>query len=76
MTDLLLDTVLTLEQRDYAETIRHSGEALLTVIGHPRRSHPGETSRCNRLPLNIPIIMGATRARTSDQDFLANRNPS
>jgi signal transduction histidine kinase len=32
MTDLLLDTELTLEQRDYEETVRHSGEALLTVI--------------------------------------------
>src|SRR6266581_180049 len=32
MTGLLLDTDLTPEQRDCAETVRHSGEALLTVI--------------------------------------------
>ncbi len=32
MTGLLLDTELSLEQREYAETIRTSGEALLTVI--------------------------------------------
>ena len=32
MTDLLLDTSLTSEQRDLAQTIRSSGEALLTVI--------------------------------------------
>jgi PAS domain S-box-containing protein len=32
MTGLLLDTALTPEQREYAETIRHSGEALLTLI--------------------------------------------
>ena len=32
MTGLLLDTALTPEQRDYAETVRRSGEALLTVI--------------------------------------------
>ena len=32
MTGLLLDTDLTPEQRDYAETVRRSGEALLTVI--------------------------------------------
>ncbi|MGD0772443.1 MAG: PAS domain S-box protein, partial [Candidatus Solibacter sp.] len=32
MTGLLLDTDLTPEQRDYAETVRTSGEALLTVI--------------------------------------------
>jgi two-component system sensor histidine kinase/response regulator len=32
MTGLLLDTPLTPEQREYAETIRHSGEALLTLI--------------------------------------------
>jgi two-component system sensor histidine kinase/response regulator len=33
MIDLLLDTVLDAEQRDYAETVQSSAEALLTVIG-------------------------------------------
>ncbi len=32
MTGLLLDTDLTPEQREFAETVRHSGEHLLTVI--------------------------------------------
>jgi signal transduction histidine kinase/CheY-like chemotaxis protein len=32
MTDVLLDTDLTTEQREYAETIHHSSDALLTVI--------------------------------------------
>jgi PAS domain S-box-containing protein len=32
MTGLLLDTPLTPEQRDYAETARNSGDALLTII--------------------------------------------
>ncbi|CAN5587499.1 hypothetical protein BH23CHL8_BH23CHL8_11330 [soil metagenome] len=32
MSGLLLDTSLDAEQRDYAETIRDSGEALLTII--------------------------------------------
>ncbi len=32
MTTLLLDTGLTVEQRDYAETIRHSGEGLLSIL--------------------------------------------
>ncbi len=32
MTGLLLDTDLSAEQRDYANTVRSSGEALLTVI--------------------------------------------
>lgn len=32
MSGLLLDTELSAEQRDYAETVRYSGEALLTVI--------------------------------------------
>jgi signal transduction histidine kinase/DNA-binding response OmpR family regulator len=32
MTGLLLDTPLSPEQRDYAETVRNSGEALLTII--------------------------------------------
>ena len=32
MTGLLLDTTLTPEQREFADTIRSSGEALLTII--------------------------------------------
>jgi two-component system sensor histidine kinase/response regulator len=32
MTDLLLETNLDARQRDYAQTVRNSGEALLTVI--------------------------------------------
>jgi PAS domain S-box-containing protein len=32
MTSLLLESKLTAEQRDYVETIRHSGDALLTII--------------------------------------------
>ena len=32
MTDLLLETKLTIEQRDFGRTIRSSGEALLVVI--------------------------------------------
>jgi signal transduction histidine kinase/DNA-binding response OmpR family regulator len=32
MSGLMLDTALTDEQRDYAETIRDSGDALLTII--------------------------------------------
>ncbi|MBI2723788.1 MAG: response regulator, partial [Chloroflexi bacterium] len=32
MTSLLLDTPLTAEQRDYVETVRVSGDALLTII--------------------------------------------
>ena len=45
MTGLLLDTNLTLEQREFAETIKQSSEALLTTIQrHPRlfsKSKPG-----------------------------------
>jgi PAS domain S-box-containing protein len=32
MTDLLLDTPLNPRQREFADTVRHSGEALLTLI--------------------------------------------
>lgn len=34
MTSLLLETPITPEQKEYAETIRASGEALLTIINH------------------------------------------
>jgi len=32
MTGLLLDTSMTTEQREFTETVRHSGDALLTII--------------------------------------------
>ncbi|MBC8123556.1 MAG: response regulator, partial [Gemmatimonadaceae bacterium] len=32
MTNLLLDTKLTRDQRDYAQTVHHSSQALLTII--------------------------------------------
>ena len=32
MTDLLLETELDARQRDYAQTVRNSGEALLAII--------------------------------------------
>ncbi len=32
MTDLLLETDLDARQRDYAQTVRNSGEALLAII--------------------------------------------
>ena len=32
MTDLLLETDLDPRQRDYAQTVRNSGEALMTII--------------------------------------------
>ena len=32
MTELLLDTDLTREQREYADTVRRPGETLLTLI--------------------------------------------
>ena len=82
MSGLLLDTPLTDEQRDYAETIRTSGDALLTIIndildfskieaGKVELEHrPFDSADVHRGALDVPRADGAAeapRARLRDR---------
>ncbi|MBQ5961990.1 response regulator [Massilia sp. ZL223] len=72
MTSLLLNTGLDEEQRDYTETIRHSGEALLAIINDlldyskmeagrlDIERHPVDLRRCveDALDLLAPAVGG------------------
>ena len=59
MTSLLLDTALTEEQRDYAETVRNSGEALLTIINDILDFSKIEAGKMeiDPLPFNLRLLM-------------------
>jgi len=72
MTSLLLNTALDEEQRDYTETVRHSGEALLAIINDlldyskmeagrlDLERHPVDLRRCveDALDLLAPAVGG------------------
>jgi two-component system, sensor histidine kinase and response regulator len=62
MTSLLLDTELTREQRDYAETVHRSGEALLAIINDILDFSKIEAGRLELEP--VPFALRETLAET------------
>jgi PAS domain S-box-containing protein len=62
MTALLLDTPLTREQRDYAETVHRSGEALLAIINDILDFSKIEAGRLELEP--VPFALRETLAET------------
>jgi len=62
MTALLLDTALTPEQRDYAETVHRSGEALLAIINDILDFSKIEAGRLELEP--VPFALRETLAET------------
>jgi PAS domain S-box-containing protein len=77
MTGLLLDTNLTPEQREYAETIRSSGESLLTIINDILDFSKLEAGKMElevirfdpRDPVEETLELFAERAHTKDLDL-------
>jgi CheY-like chemotaxis protein len=62
MTSLLLDSELTREQRDYAETVHRSGEALLAIINDILDFSKIEAGRLELEP--VPFALRETLAET------------
>jgi signal transduction histidine kinase/DNA-binding response OmpR family regulator len=83
MTGLLLDTDLTAEQREYAETVRRSGEGLLTVINDILDFSKIEAGRMNieAFPFDLRLVleeineMLAPRAEDKGLDLILEYPP-
>jgi two-component system sensor histidine kinase/response regulator len=69
MTTLLLDTPLTPEQREYAETIRRSGEALLSIINDILDFSKIEAGRLDveAVDFNVPSVLEDTLDLLAEQ---------
>jgi signal transduction histidine kinase/CheY-like chemotaxis protein len=83
MTGLLLDTDLTIEQREYAEAVRRSGEGLLTVINDILDFSKIEAGRMNieTFPFDLRLVleeineMLASRAEDKGIDLILEYPP-
>lgn len=83
MTRLLLETPLSLEQRDQASTIQHSAEALLTILNDILDLSRIEAGKLElaRESFDLPAVFEdvmellAPIARTKDREFLLDFQP-
>jgi signal transduction histidine kinase/DNA-binding response OmpR family regulator len=83
MTELLLDTELDQEQRDYARTIRNSGSALLSVINDILDFSKIEAGKLSLEPIPFDLTMAvaeavdlfAARAQTKGLDLICRIRP-
>ncbi len=83
MTGLLLETELSAEQREYAETVRHSAESLLTVLNDILDFSKIEAGKLHieRVPFDLESNLGevvnllAPKAREKGIELLMNIGP-
>ena len=84
MCSLLADTALTVEQQDYVRTIRHSGEALLSVINDILDFSKAESGRLDleHIPFDISQVVEevmdllAPQAHRKHIELLARIDPA
>ncbi len=83
MAGLLLDTALNTEQREYAETVRHSGEALLSIINDILDFSKIEAGKMSVEPIPFDLRLAveemaelmASKAREKGLDLILRFSP-
>src|ERR1700719_1249210 len=83
MAGLLLDTALNTEQRDYAETVRHSADALLSIINDILDFSKIEAGKMTAEPIPFDLRLAveemaelmASKAREKGLDFILRFSP-